>query len=136
MVFGWVKKLKTGLSKSSQKISGGIQKILKSKKIDDKTLTELEELLISSDLGVECSAKIVDELKKAKLVDPNSKKVKEIIKKKLKEILKSLESDIPLSKSLSVMIVVGVNGVGKTATIGKLSEMFFQKKKKGWNGCR
>ncbi len=130
MVFGWVKKLKTGLSKSSQKISGGIQKILKSKKIDDKTLTELEELLISSDLGVECSAKIVDELKKAKLVDPNSKKVKEIIKKKLKEILKSLESDIPLSKSLSVMIVVGVNGVGKTATIGKLSEMFFQKKKK------
>ena len=90
MVFGWVKKLKTGLSKSSQKISGGIQKILKSKKIDDKTLIELEELLISSDLGVECSAKIVDELKKAKLIDPNSKKVKEIIKKKLKDILKSL----------------------------------------------
>tara|TARA_B100000886_G_scaffold312395_1_gene248344 strand:+ start:27 stop:938 length:912 start_codon:yes stop_codon:yes gene_type:complete len=130
MVFGWVKKLKSGLSKSSQKISGGIKKILKSRKIDEETLIELEELLISSDLGVEFSGKIVHELKKAKLVDPNPKKVKEIIKKKLKEILEPLESDIPLSKNLSVMIVVGVNGVGKTATIGKLSEKFSQEEKK------
>ena len=52
MVFGWFKKLKSGLSKSSDKISGGIKKILKSKKIDDETLEDLEELLISSDLGV------------------------------------------------------------------------------------
>ena len=50
MVFSWIKKLKSGLSKSSQKISGGLKKILKSKKIDDQTLAELEELLISSDL--------------------------------------------------------------------------------------
>ena len=130
MVFGWIKKLKSGLSKSSQKISGGLKKILKSKKIDEQTLAELEELLISSDLGVECSSKIVNELKKSKLIDPSPEKVKDVIKKKLKESLKPLESDISLSKDLSVIIVVGVNGVGKTATIGKLSERFSQEKKK------
>ena len=55
MVVGWFKKLKKSLSKSSDKISGGIKKILKSKKIDESTLQELEELMISSDLGVEAS---------------------------------------------------------------------------------
>lgn len=55
MVVGWFKKLKTSLSKSSDKISDGIKKILKSKKIDESTLQELEELMISSDLGVESS---------------------------------------------------------------------------------
>ncbi len=130
MVFGWFKKLKSGLSKSSDKISGGIKKILKGKKIDDSTLEDLEDLLISSDLGVECSAKIISELRKSKLIDPNVDKVKGIIKKKLKEILISLECNIELTKELNVILVVGVNGVGKTATIGKLAEKFLKEKKK------
>ena len=74
MVVGWFKKLKTSLSKSSDKISGGIKKILKSKKIDESTLQELEELMISSDLGVESSSKIIQELKKSKLLNPSSEK--------------------------------------------------------------
>ena len=121
MVVGWFKKLKTSLSKSSDKISGGIKKILKSKKIDESTLQELEELMISSDLGVESSSKIIQELKKSKLLNPSSEKVKEIIKKKLKETLAPLEKQIDLTKNLFVILVVGVNGVGKPATIGKLA---------------
>ena len=68
MVFGWIKKLRGGLSKSSKKITGGIKKIFKSKKIDDSTLEELEDLLISSDLGVNFSSKIIYELRKSKLM--------------------------------------------------------------------
>ena len=130
MVVGWFKKLKTSLSKSSDKISGGIKKILKSKKIDESTLQELEELMISSDLGVESSSKIIQELKKSKLLNPSSEKVKEIIKKKLKETLSPLEKKIDLTKNLFVILVVGVNGVGKTATIGKLAEKFLKDGKK------
>lgn len=124
MVLGWFKKLKSSLSESSDKISGGIQKILKSKKIDDSTLEELEELLISSDLGVDCSSRIISDLRKAKLLDPTSEKVKKIIKNKLKEILVPLEIQSKSTKNFYVILIVGVNGVGKTATIGKLAEKF------------
>ena len=130
MVIGWLKKLKNGLSKSSDKISGGIKKILKSKKIDESTLLELEELLISSDIGVDISSKIIDELKKSKIVEPTPNKVKVIIKKKLKEILTSLEKDIELNETLNVILIVGVNGVGKTATIGKLGAKYISEGKK------
>ena len=130
MVIGWLKKLKNGLSKSSDKISGGIKKILKSKKIDESTLLELEELLISSDIGVDISSKIIDELKKSKIVEPTPNKVKIIIKTKLKEILTSLEKDIELNKTLNVILIVGVNGVGKTATIGKLGTKYISEGKK------
>ena len=130
MVLGWFKKLKSGLSKSSDKLSGGIKKILKSKKIDESTLEELEELLISSDLGVECSTNVISELRKSKLLDPSPDKVKQIIKKKLKEILIALEHNIKLNGKFLVMLIVGVNGVGKTATIGKLAEKFSKEGKK------
>ena len=130
MVVGWLKKLKNGLSKSSDKISGGIKKILKSKKIDESTLLELEELLISSDIGVDISSKIIDELKKSKIVEPTPNKVKIIIKKKLKEILTSLEKDIELNERLNVILIVGVNGVGKTSTIGKLGTKYISEGKK------
>ena len=130
MVLGWFKKLKGTLSKSSEKISDGIKKALKSKKIDESTLEELDDLLISSDLGVESASNITSELRKSKLIDPSPQKVKEIIKKKLKEILVPLEKKVSLTKGLYVILVVGVNGVGKTATIGKLADKFFKDGKK------
>tara|TARA_B100000900_G_C20548024_1_gene703453 strand:- start:218 stop:1129 length:912 start_codon:yes stop_codon:yes gene_type:complete len=130
MVLGWFKKLKGTLSKSSEKISDGIKKALKSKKIDESTLEELDDLLISSDLGVESASNITSELRKSKLIDPSPQKVKEIIKKKLKEILVPLEKKVSLTKDLYVILVVGVNGVGKTATIGKLADKFFKDGKK------
>jgi fused signal recognition particle receptor len=130
MVLGWFKKLKSGLSKSSEKISGGIKRILKSKKIDESTLEELEELLIASDLGVDFSSKIISDLRKSKLVNPSPEKVKGIIEKKLVEILISLEKTIILNSNPYVILIVGVNGVGKTATIGKLADRFLNEGKK------
>ena len=130
MVIGWFKKLKNGLSKSSEKISGGITKILKSKKISDLTLNELEELLISSDLGVIFSEKIIEELKRKKLVDPSVEKVKEIIQKKIDGILKPFEKSLEVNEKPFVILIVGVNGCGKTATVGKIADKLSKQKKK------
>ena len=91
MVFGWIKKLKSGLSKSSKKISTSINKVIKGKKIDETTLMELEEILISSDMGIKFSSEIVDELRKEKIIDPSVLKVKKIIEKKIISILQPLE---------------------------------------------
>ena len=69
-------------------------------------------------------------MKKSKIVEPTPNKIKIIIKKKLKEILTSLEKDIELNKTLNVILIVGVNGVGKTATIGKLGTKYISEGKK------
>ncbi len=124
MVFGWFKKLKSGLSKSSKKLSEGIKKAVKGKKIDEKTLNEIEELLISSDLGVKISSQIVEELRKSKMLDPTVDKIKQIIKKKLVNILYPLEKNIRIDSYPYIHLIVGVNGVGKTATVGKIANKF------------
>tara|TARA_B100001057_G_scaffold419822_1_gene439839 strand:+ start:2507 stop:3418 length:912 start_codon:yes stop_codon:yes gene_type:complete len=130
MVFGWIKKLKSGLSKSSKKISTSINKVIKGKKIDDTTLLELEEILISSDMGVKFSSELIDELRKAKMVDPSVLKVKKIIEKKIVSILQPLEKKNEKIKEPQVFLVVGVNGVGKTATVGKIAHKFSSEGKK------
>ena len=130
MVFGWLKKLKSGLSKSSEKITEGIQKVVKGKKIDEKMLLELEDLLISSDLGVSFSSQVIDDLGKSKIIEPTPKKVKEIIQKKIKKILEPLEKELDIKSKLFVLLVVGVNGVGKTATVGKIAHKLINNKKK------
>ena len=130
MVFGWLKKLKSGLSKSSEKITDGIKKVLKGKKIDDKTLLQLEELLISSDLGISFSSQIIDDLKKKKIVEPSSEKVKLIIQKKIEIILKPLEKNLILKEKPFIFLIVGINGVGKTATVGKIAHKYTEENKK------
>ena len=84
MVFGWFKKLTSGLSKSSEKISDGIKKVIKGKKINETTLDELEEFLISSDLGANFSSDIIEDLRKSKMIEPSSEKVRIVIQKKSK----------------------------------------------------
>ena len=84
MVFGWFKKLTSGLSKSSEKISDGIKKVIKGKKINETTLEELEEFLISSDLGANFSSDIIEDLRKSKMIEPSSEKVRIVIQKKSK----------------------------------------------------
>ena len=91
MGVGWFKKLTSGLSKSSEKISDGIKKVIKGKKIDETTLEELEEFLISSDLGANFSSGIIDDLKKSKMIEPTSEKVRSIIQKKIEHLLQPLE---------------------------------------------
>ena len=90
MVFGWFKKLTSGLSKSSEKISDGIKKVIKGKKINETTLDELEEFLISSDLGANFSSDIIEDLRKSKMIEPSSEKVRIVIQKKKRKIIKTI----------------------------------------------
>ena len=91
MVFGWFKKLKSGLSKSSEKLTTKINKVIKGKKIDEETLSELEEILISSDMGVKFSLEVIEDLRKSKMIDPTVTKIKKVIQKKIISLLEPLE---------------------------------------------
>ncbi len=130
MVFGWFKKLTSGLSKSSEKISDGIKKVLKGKKIDETTLEELEELLILSDLGANFSSGIIEDIRKLKMIEPSSQKVKSIIQNKIEVLLQPLEKKIDIKNKPFIFLIVGINGVGKTATVGKLANKYLSEKKK------
>ena len=130
MVFSWFKNLKKGLTKSSNKIGDGIKTILKSKKIDDSTLNELEELLITSDIGISFSAEIIEKIRKSKFIDTSVESVKKTISQSIINILEPLEKEIKFKKKPFVILVIGVNGVGKTATVGKLAHKFSLLKKK------
>lgn len=124
----FLNRLKESLSKTRENFSERIDSLLKfTKKIDDETFEELEELLIASDVGVNTTLELIDKLKE------ESRKIKspEELKEKLKEEIINLfpESNISLT-SPTVMLVVGVNGVGKTTSIGKLANKYKKQGKK------
>lgn len=125
-------KLKQSLSKTSDKISNGIDKIFYKKKLDSGTLEELEELLISSDMGAFVVAKIIDEFKSVKFdKEVTSTEIKEALAKLIEEQL--TKSEIPFTleaNKLNVVLVCGINGAGKTTTIGKLAAMYSAQGKK------
>ena len=129
----WFQKLKTGLFKSSEKISQGVKKIFVNKKLDIQTLNYLEELLIMADLGPSAAEKLTAELANEKF-DKNIKpeEVKTFLAKKIEETLVDVAKPLILnnSKTPSVVLVVGVNGTGKTTTIGKLAHQYSSEGKK------
>ena len=94
MAINWLLNLKKGLTKSSNKLGDGLKKILKSKKIDDKDLEEMEELLITSDIGVPLSNKIIEKIRKVKLTDTTTNSIKKTISKSIIEILEPLEKNL------------------------------------------
>ncbi len=127
---GIFSKIKAGLQKTKASISGGITNLINSfTKIDEDLFEELEELLVMSDVGVETSVKICDELrvriKRDGITDPNQ--IKGIMHDIIIEMLGE-DTTLKLETQPSVILVIGVNGVGKTTTIGKLS---LQLKKQG-----
>lgn len=122
---GLFSKIKAGLQKTKASISAGITSIINSfTKIDEDFFEELEELLVMSDVGVETSVKICDELrvrvKRDGVTDPNQ--IKGIMHDIIVEML-GQDSTLCLNTKPSVILVIGVNGVGKTTTIGKMSLM-------------
>ena len=133
---GFFEKLKTGLSKTHQDFVEKIDRLLQGKKtIDQDLLDELESLLFAADLGVRTSTQLIEGvqqgLKRGDLQDPE--RVKEFIKEEILTILKSAEH--PLSINLAqtrpfVFMVMGVNGVGKTTTIGKIAYHYSSQGKK------
>ena len=129
---GFFEKLKNGLLKTKNSMMGKIEGLLnRFTKIDEELFEELEETLILCDIGVNTSVKICDELRER--VKKEGVKEPEKIKDMLKDVITDmLGEDQPLDMSTtpSVILVIGVNGVGKTTTIGKLSYSLHQQGKK------
>lgn len=120
---GFFAKLKEGLSKTKKNFSEQIENIIfQHKKIDEDFLDELEEILITSDMGVETTMDIIEyikeEAKKRKLED--TLEIKDVIKEYLVNVLKENETREVVDKQ-RVILIVGVNGVGKTTSIGKIA---------------
>jgi fused signal recognition particle receptor len=123
---GFFSKIKSGLKKTRDNLMSGVENVLKSfTTIDEELYEELEEALIMADIGVETSVEIIDRLRervKAEKVHEVSE-VKGLIVTIISEMLKEDKTELELT-SPSVILVIGVNGVGKTTTIGKLANNF------------
>ena len=130
---GFFDKLKNGLGKTKKTINDKINNVFSSfRKVDEELLEELEEVLVTSDIGMETSINIIDKLrtriKRDKIED--EEEVKKALKEIMKEILDVAEPKLNLDTKPSVILVVGVNGVGKTTSIGKIANKLVKDGKK------
>lgn len=121
---GFFDKLKNGLGKTKQNINDKINNVFANfRKVDEELLDELEEALIMSDIGIETSIKIISELrnriKKENIQDEEA--IKTALREEMVKLLDVGETKLDLSTSPAVILVVGVNGVGKTTSIGKIA---------------
>ena len=124
---GIFEKFKLGFKKSAENITSGLKEIIIKKEIDDKTLSEIEELLIRSDVGVEASSEI-REIISQKKIDPNLNifdEINKILTEYILDIMKPLEKRdfFQNHNKLNIVLISGVNGVGKTTTIGKIGKI-------------
>jgi fused signal recognition particle receptor len=120
---GWLFRLKEGLSKSSSALSTGITDIFTKRRLDQATLDNLEDILIRADLGIDMAARITAAVAKGRYereITPDA--VKRLLAAELAEVLRPVETPFLFDDSQRpfVILVVGVNGSGKTTTIGKL----------------
>ncbi len=123
----WYQRLKSGLTRTSSKLTDGITGLFNKRKLDGATLEDLEDLLIQADLGVETSGRIIERIAKGRFEKGiSADEVREILASEVEQVL------APVAKALSVspanhphvILVVGVNGGGKTTTIGKLAAQY------------
>jgi len=126
-------KLKAGLGKTKNNINEKFNDVFSNfRKVDEELLEELEETLIMSDIGIETSVEIIDKLrqriKKENIKD--TEQVKEVLKQIIQEIMDKNDKSLNLNTKPSVLLVIGVNGVGKTTSIGKIANSLKKQNKK------
>ncbi|HQT67770.1 MAG: signal recognition particle-docking protein FtsY [Rhodospirillales bacterium 20-60-12] len=128
---GFLTRLKSGLSRSAQKLSSGITDTFTKRKLDDEALEELEEMLIGADLGPAVAAKVIKSFRRTRFgKDISAPEIREALAGELSAILAPVA--IPLiipepaggAKKPFTILMVGVNGTGKTTTIGKLAQLY------------
>ena len=126
-------KLDKGLEKTKENVFGKLSRVVAGKTtIDELALDDIEEVLITSDIGVETTLKIIEKLEERVLRDKyiNTSELNSFLKEEISSLMQDSYEEIPEVDGPYVIMVVGVNGVGKTTTIGKLAHQFKQQGKK------
>ncbi|MEZ5773599.1 MAG: signal recognition particle-docking protein FtsY [Hyphomicrobiaceae bacterium] len=124
---GWFQRLKSGLAKTSSRLAEGITGVFTKRRLDDDTLEELEDLLIQADLGVDAAQRITAKLKRERYnKDISADEVKAVLASEVEAVLAPVAKPLAIDRGLKpqVILMVGVNGTGKTTTIGKLASRY------------
>ncbi len=124
---GWFQRLKQGLTRTSSRLTEGITSVFTKRKLDDETLEELEDLLIQADLGLDVAASVTAALKKSRYnSDIAPEEVRAILAQEVEKVLAPVARPLEIdpAKKPHVVLMVGVNGTGKTTTIGKYASQF------------
>jgi len=127
MALGFFSKLKEGLTRSTQKLTQGIAAVFTKRTLDDAALEELEEVLIAADLGTEVAARIIASFRRTRFGrEVTDAEIKTALAEEIAAILAPVARPLAIDRSLKphVVLVVGVNGTGKTTTIGKLAQQY------------
>jgi len=133
MPVGFFSRLKEGLSRSTQKLTDGITTVFRKRRLDDAALEELEDLLISADLGTEGARRVIAAFRRSRFgKEVTDDEIKQALAEEIAAILTPVAKPLELdpSKQPHVILVVGVNGTGKTTTIGKLARQYREQGKR------
>ncbi|MCF3947168.1 signal recognition particle-docking protein FtsY [Acidiphilium sp. AL] len=129
MALGFFSRLKAGLSRSTQKLTTGIADTFTKRKLDDEALEELEELLIAADLGPAVAARVIKAFRRTRFgKDVTDPEIRTSLAEEIAEILTPVAKPLAIDRSRKpfVILMVGVNGTGKTTTIGKLAQSYVE----------
>jgi fused signal recognition particle receptor len=124
---GWFSRLRQGLARSTQRLTESITTVFRKRRLDEEALEELEETLITADLGVAASQRIVESFRRTRFgKEVTDEEVKAALAEQIAEILEPVARPMPIEpgRAPHVVLVVGVNGTGKTTTIAKLGQQY------------
>jgi len=126
---GFFGRLKQGLSRSTQKLTEGLNTVFVKRRLDDEALEELEDLLISADLGTEVAGRVIANFRRSRFgTEVTEEEIKQTLADEVAAILAPVAHPLTIDRALKphVVLVVGVNGTGKTTTIGKMAQNYHE----------